>query len=183
MIEIKGKYTTAKIFTDVVEEEALAQVYDICNHPAFKGSKLRYMPDIHCGSNVCIGFTSELTNFVNPSHVGGDIGCQMTSIFYNKAVDKETYPLLEHRIRKAIPTGFDINEKRIFDMKEFVKYMNSKMSSARASWPEMVENIKVDEKYITKMLQRIGMDEGVFYKSIGSIGGGKMIATVYVNSI
>ena len=172
MIEITGKYTSAKIFTDVVEEEAISQVYEMCNHPAFKESKLRFMPDIHCGSACTIGTAAELTEFVNPAHVGGDIGCSISSVFYNKKIDKETYPLLEHRIRKVIPPGFDINEKRIFDMKEFLKYMNSKMSSARASWPEMVENVKIDEKYITKMLQRIGMDEGVFYKSIGSIGGG-----------
>lgn len=183
MIEITGKYTSAKIFTDVVEEEAISQVYEMCNHPAFKESKLRFMPDIHCGSACTIGTAAELTEFVNPAHVGGDIGCSISSVFYNKKIDKETYPLLEHRIRKVIPTGFDINEKRIFDMKEFLKYMNSKMSSARTAWSEMVENVKIDEKYITKMLQRIGMDEGVFYKSIGSIGGGKLIATVYVNSI
>lgn len=110
--------------------------------------------------------------------------CQMTSIFYNKSIeDKSTYALLEHRIRKVIPTGFDINKSRVFDMKEFIKFMNSRMDSACSSWPEMVENVKVDEKFITKMLQRIGMDEGVFYKSIGSVGGGKVVATVYVNSI
>lgn len=111
------------------------------------------------------------------SNFGLDAGvfvhnCSISSVFYNKAITKDSYPLLEHRVRKVIPTGFDINAKRVFEMKEFLKFMNSQMSSARSSWPEMVENVNVDEKFITKMLQRIGMDEGVFYKSLGTLGSG-----------
>ena len=172
MLEIQGKYTAAKIFTDIIEDEALSLIYDIANHPAFKNINIRIMPDTHAGKGIVIGFTAPLSDYVNPSHVGCDIGCQMTSIFYNKAITKDSYPLLEHRVRKVIPTGFDINAKRVFEMKEFLKFMNSQMSSARSSWPEMVENVNVDEKFITKILQRIGMDEGIFYKSLGTLGSG-----------
>lgn len=172
MIELQGKYTSSKIFTDVIEDEALSLIYSIINHSAFKDSKVRVMPDTHAGKGIVIGFTAPLTDFVNPSHVGCDIGCSISSVFYDKPISKDSYPLLEMRVRKVIPSGFEINKQRVFDMKEFCKFMNSKMSSARSAWPEMVESVKVDEKFITKMLQRIGMDEGVFYKSICSIGGG-----------
>lgn len=173
MLEIQGKYAkNVKIFTDVVEDEAMSLIYNIANHPVFNDTQIRIMPDTHAGKGIVIGFTAPLTDYVNPSHVGCDIGCSISSVFYNKPIPKDKYPLLEHRVRMTIPTGFDINSKRVFDMKDFIKFMNSKMSSARASWPEMVEYVKVDEKYITKMLQRIGMDEGIFYKSISSLGGG-----------
>ena len=32
MIEIKGKYNEAKIFTDVVDSASIAQVQELCNH-------------------------------------------------------------------------------------------------------------------------------------------------------
>ena len=31
MIEIRGKYNTAKVFTDNVEEYAIAQIIELCN--------------------------------------------------------------------------------------------------------------------------------------------------------
>lgn len=173
MIQISGKYAKdVKIFTDVVEDDALSLIYNITNDPVFHNSKIRIMPDTHAGKGIVIGFTAPLNDYVNPSHVGCDIGCQMTSIFYNKPISQESYALLEHRVRKAIPVGFDINHKRVFDMKEFIKFMNSKMSAARSSWPEMVDSVNVDEMFISDTLYRLGMDEGVFYKSLGTLGGG-----------
>ena len=35
MIELTGKYTTAKIFADTIEADVYGQVYDIINCPAF----------------------------------------------------------------------------------------------------------------------------------------------------
>ena len=36
----------------------------------------------------------------------------------------------------------------------------------------MIGERDISEKGISKMLQRIGMDEGIFYKSLGSVGSG-----------
>ena len=33
MIEVTGKYNTAKIFTDTVDQESIAQVIQLCNQP------------------------------------------------------------------------------------------------------------------------------------------------------
>lgn len=171
-MEIKGKYTSAKIFAESVEEEAMSLIYGLCNHPAFTDVPIRQMPDTHAGKGICIGFTAPLTDMVNPAHVGCDIGCTVSSIIYSGIIDKETYPLLEHRVRKAVPTGFALQPKRVFDLKDFFKFMNQGMSSARSTWPEIVQSVKIDEKYIDNMLKRVGMDAGVFYKSISSLGGG-----------
>ena len=37
MIELVGKYTTAKIFAETIEEGVYSQVYDIINCRAFDG--------------------------------------------------------------------------------------------------------------------------------------------------
>ena len=50
MIEIRGKYNTAKVFTDNVESTALAQIKELCNQEFVKDSIIRIMPDTHwCG--------------------------------------------------------------------------------------------------------------------------------------
>ena len=50
--------------------------------------------------------------------------------------------------------------------------MKSEYQKARSSWPEMIDEFDVSEKGFTRLLQRIGMDEGMFYKSLCSLGGG-----------
>ena len=50
MIEIKGKYNEAKIFTDVVDSASIAQVQELCNQEFTAGSRIRLMPDIHAGA-------------------------------------------------------------------------------------------------------------------------------------
>lgn len=38
MIEIAGKYTSAKVFTETLEESALTQIKGFCDQPFFAGS-------------------------------------------------------------------------------------------------------------------------------------------------
>ena len=96
MIEIKGKYCKdAKIFTDNIEEEALKQVYENCDCPAFKDAKIRLMPDCHAGANCNVGFSVPIGKFVNPNHIGVDIGCRMTTIELSKPLDSKDYKELQ----------------------------------------------------------------------------------------
>lgn len=41
MIEIKGKYNTAKIFTDIVDSESISQITLLLNQEFVKDSKVR----------------------------------------------------------------------------------------------------------------------------------------------
>lgn len=82
MIELNGKYTNAKIFTDNVESEAIGQILGLCNHPAFEGAKIRVMPDVHAGAGCTIGTTVVLDKkMVVPNIVGVDIGCGILTTF------------------------------------------------------------------------------------------------------
>lgn len=174
-ILVNGKYNNdCKIFAKTIENEALSIIYSICDCPAFKDQKIRIMPDVHQGAGIAIGFSSTIDSenpVINPSHVGVDIGCTVTMIKINEKVPEEKYALLEHKMKKEIPMGFSLHDKSIVDTKAFFKFCNSEMSKALSS-TTLVNNVKIDEKYISKMLSRIGMDEGIFWKSLGTIGGG-----------
>ena len=54
MQEVKGKFNTAKIFTDVVDETSVAQVAELCNQEFCRDSRIRLMPDIHAGAGCVL---------------------------------------------------------------------------------------------------------------------------------
>ncbi|MBQ1434819.1 MAG: RNA-splicing ligase RtcB, partial [Clostridia bacterium] len=57
MIEIHGKYASAKVFTDELEPSAQGQIQAMCDQPFTKGAKIRIMPDVHAGAGCTIGTT------------------------------------------------------------------------------------------------------------------------------
>lgn len=57
MIEVRGKYNTAKIFTDNVEQEAISQIIELCNQEFVLDSSIRIMPDTYTGAGCTIGTT------------------------------------------------------------------------------------------------------------------------------
>ena len=44
MLELQGKYATAKVFTDVVDEASISQVISLLNQPYAEGERVRMMP-------------------------------------------------------------------------------------------------------------------------------------------
>ena len=75
MLELHGKFGTAKVFTDVVDNESISQVINLLNQPYIEGSKVRMMPDIHAGAGCTIGTTMTIKDKICPNLVGVDIGC------------------------------------------------------------------------------------------------------------
>lgn len=86
MLEVKGKYNTAKVFTDNIETEAIEQLKELCNQPFVEGCKVRIMPDTHKGASCVIGFTADLGDKVIPNIVGVDIGCGMLTVNLGRVV-------------------------------------------------------------------------------------------------
>ena len=110
MIEVKGKYNTAKVFTDNIESEALAQILELCNQEFAKDSIIRIMPDAHAGAGCTIGTTMTVSDKIVPNLVGVDIGCGMETIkLKQKDIDFEK---LDKVIYDHIPSGFDIRKKQ-----------------------------------------------------------------------
>ena len=109
MIEVNGKYNSAKIYTDVVDQASIAQVIELCNQEFTAGSKIRLMPDIHAGAGCTIGTTMTITDKVVPNLVGVDIGCGMETIRVRE--NHMELQKLDKLIYEKIPSGFDIRAK------------------------------------------------------------------------
>ena len=106
MLEIKGKYNSAKVYTEVLEEGAVSQIETLCGQEFVKESKIRIMPDVHAGVGCTIGTTMTITDKVVPNLVGVDIGCGMETIsLSNKRLELQK---LDKLIYEKIPSGFKV---------------------------------------------------------------------------
>lgn len=136
MLELKGKYNTAKVFTDVIEQEAVSQIIELCNQAAFEGSSIRIMPDVHAGAGCTVGTTITINDKVIPNLVGVDIGCGMEVANLGKAhID---YEKLDKVIRDRVPSGCNIRDKahafaKQIDFKEFYCVKDLNLTKAERS--------------------------------------------------
>ena len=143
MLELQGKYNTAKVFTDVVDETSIAQVIELCNQGFVFGSKIRMMPDIHAGAGCTIGTTMTIKDKVCPNLVGVDIGCGMYTL---KLKEKHIeFGKLDEIIRQYIPSGFNV----------------------RVTAHRLAEQTRLSE---LRCLKHINRDRAEM--SIGTLGGG-----------
>lgn len=115
MIELRGKYNEAKIFTDVVDEASISQVLLLLNQEFVSGSKIRLMPDIHAGAGCTVGTTMTIADKIVPNLVGVDIGCGMETVKIRES--NIELQKLDKLIYEKIPSGFRVREKthRYFD--------------------------------------------------------------------
>lgn len=103
-----GKYNTAKVFTDIIDDTAKEQVQAMCDNSVFAESRIRIMPDVHAGKGCTIGTTMTLTDKVVPNMVGVDIGCGMEVVkIAERSVDFEK---LDKFIYSNIPSSINIRE-------------------------------------------------------------------------
>lgn len=109
MIEIQGKYNTAKVFTNTIDQASIAQVIELCNQEFVSKSRIRMMPDIHAGASCTIGTTMTISDKIVPNLVGVDIGCGMYTLqLKEKRIELEK---LDKIIRQYVPAGFLIQEQ------------------------------------------------------------------------
>lgn len=172
-MNINGKTTSAEIFTDNIELSALDWITELCDHPAMEGVPIVQMPDVHAGSSCNVGTAYPIGMYVNPDHVGVDIGCTISMHRLSFAINPNDFPLLDHRIREVIPTGTDICQKNSLNEKELFRFLNSQYQKARSATPDLInEAPRIDGRFITDFCRRIKLQEGIFYKSLGTLGGG-----------
>jgi len=143
MFEIQGAHNTAKIFTDNVEEKALAQIQNLLDQEFVAGSQIRIMPDVHAGAGCTIGTTMTITDKVVPNLVGVDIGCGMeTAILKNCDIDLQK---LDEVIHEKIPSGLNVRKKA----------------------HSLVDNVDIEK---LKCKDFVNLDRA--YLSVGTLGGG-----------
>lgn len=143
MFEIKGKYNTAKVFTDNIDSSAVDQITELCSQEFTKGSRIRIMPDAHAGAGCTIGTTMTVSDKIVPNLVGVDIGCGMeTVLLHEKEINLDR---LDSVIYNHIPAGFDIRDKE----------------------HTYVRNVELE-----KLACRKHVDMGRALLSVGTLGGG-----------
>ena len=103
MIELKGKYNTAKVFTDDIEPSAKEQIENLLNQEFISDSRVRVMPDVHAGAGCTIGATLTITEKVVPNLVGVDIGCGMLTIPLGKI--EIDMPKFDKQVKRSVPSG------------------------------------------------------------------------------
>ncbi len=143
MIEIKGKYNSATVYTNDVEESAYVQIQNLCDQEFFADSKICIMPDVHAGAGCTIGTTMTITDKVVPNLVGVDIGCGIETIKLD--CDFIEPQKLDKIIYQNIPSGKNI----------------------RKSPHRFAEDIDLNELICKK---EVNVQRG--YLSIGTLGGG-----------
>ncbi|RVU53814.1 RtcB family protein [Anaerosphaera multitolerans] len=117
MIELKGKYNSAKVFANEMEEVAKQQIIKILDQSFLKDTVIRIMPDVHAGKGSVIGFTCRYTEEnikIVPNIVGVDIGCGvLTTDISNIDINRNLLEKLDSEIRDndLIPYGFNVNKK------------------------------------------------------------------------
>lgn len=134
MIELKGKFADAKIFTDNVEETAMGQIIGMLNSKITEGAKVRIMPDCHAGKGSTIGTTIQHEDWknakVSPNIVGVDIGCGITIVkLSNKDVDLKK---LDEVVNKVIPSGNTVHETALSNNK-LMDWISDGMDNAHVS--------------------------------------------------
>jgi len=145
MIEIHGKYNTAKVFTNELDTLSREQIENLCDQPFVEGSKIRLMPDVHAGAGCTIGTTMTIKDKIVPNLVGVDIGCGMETIIIDNDTkeSKDFDPArLDEIIHAEIPNGMNIRD----DEHEFINKIN-------------LTNIRcpaINKKYAQKSLGTLG---------------------------
>ena len=108
MFEIRGKFGTAKVFAEIAEESAVAQITALCNQQVSKDAKIRIMPDVHAGAGCTVGTTMTVTDKAIPNLVGVDIGCGMETVkLKERHIELQK---LDKLIYRTIPSGFSVRE-------------------------------------------------------------------------
>ena len=189
MLDIKGKYCKdLKVFTDNIEESALATLYRIAESKAYDGAKIRIMPDVYQGvGDSVIGFSFPIdieNGYASVQAVGCDLGCTVSLWLYSKPILEDKIAEFEHKIKKDIPFGFDINKRSKIDVKTLIKSFNKAISVLCSKHPILSEYaIKfTKEKDLEDWCERLNMDYGVFLKSVGTVGSGNHFCEYDVNN-
>ena len=160
MFETSGKYTNAKIMIDQVDENCMSQIVQMINHPAFT-NPVAIMPDTHSGAGSVIGFTMPVGDKLIPNVVGVDIHCGMLSL--NIGNTKINHQELDDKIREEIPFGINVHKKPLLN---FERGYDWKQDWSKYSW-----------EWFLELCKRVNIDPFYAQRSIGTLGGGKMVAS------
>ena len=99
-LTLRGKYNTAQVFTELIEQEAVSQIIELLNQESIQGEQFRLMPDCHAGAGCVIGTTITLNQHkIIPNLVGDLSSGQMQP---SPSLSKGRKSVHFHREQKAL---------------------------------------------------------------------------------
>lgn len=182
-MKIKGKYTTAFVTIDELDEGTLNQIHSMVDHPAAT-NPIAIMPDTHLGKGCVIGFTMELADKVVPNWIGVDIGCGMVTAFTN--IDESLFLTMEsklefdRKVRKVVPMGFNVNNyvSSCFKDGSFIDELNDNIVKFHAKYIKRYGEANTgmlqlfNNERFESYLDKFRGDKGRILRSLGTLGGG-----------
>ena len=181
MYTLTGKYTSALITIDDLEEEAVAQVTKLINQDIFD-NKLAIMPDGHAGAGCVVGTTVPLGKRIVPNIVGVDIGCGIltTKIPQVLGINLES---LDQRIKETVPMGFKTHESRQLHMEKDFPWAMAKIQIDKFA---KSFNVKppdtVDYRWFVGRCNKMGINLAQVSKALGTLGGGNHFIEIGTDS-
>ena len=84
-----------------------------------------------------------------------------------------SYLRLASAMRLAVSV-WAVNSQRNAAVKQSLfRFLNTQYNRAHSAAPELINDApRIDARFITKFCRRIKLQEGIFYKSLGTLGGG-----------
>lgn len=152
----RGKYNSANVMIDEIEQETISQIYSFLNHPAFAHTYIAIMPDCHAGAGAVIGFTAKMNEYVIPNVVGVDIGCGVLAI--NLGYPDIDFAKLDAFIKENIPSGFSIRPYR------------QRLGGGEYQYPE--DYIDEFKGKVYDLIAYTEQEVSRVFGSIGTLGGG-----------
>jgi tRNA-splicing ligase RtcB (3'-phosphate/5'-hydroxy nucleic acid ligase) len=187
MIEFVGKYTTAKVMIDHIDETTSAQIISIINDPAFT-DKIVIMPDTHAGAGSVIGFTMPMTRKIVPTTIGVDIGCGMLSMELDRNIlDNISLDDFDKLIRSEVPFGTNVRKTPAYNFeKEFPWDLSRDQNKLlclkfKESFGISMEPTFYDYKWFLEKCESIKMNSQRAINSIGTLGGGNHFIEVGIS--
>ena len=147
-----------KVFTDNIEPQALETIQKLLDNPVTEGKPVRIMPDTHDGKGIVIGFTMPVGEWVNPNHIGVDIGCGMLCAEIKSTITPDMYIDIDQRIREVVPMGFEVHETGANEEYVF--------------GPLYIIGDLLLRSNIDDLVRKIGMIRELWENSLGTLCGG-----------
>jgi RNA-splicing ligase RtcB len=163
-ILVKGKHNEALVYAKALESTCENKIRLYLDHPAFAGTTVRIMPDVHLGKSTVIGWTATYTTLVIPSIIGLDIGCGVCAC--NLGRGKLAFDKLDKFIRKNIPSGQEVRSSLHEALDGINGFISENANDSALSDTGSFKN------EIRRLCEKQGKNPERIFASLGTLGGG-----------
>jgi RNA-splicing ligase RtcB len=172
-ILVKGEYNEALVYAKALEAPCEDKIRHYLNHPAFSGTTVRVMPDVHLGKTTVIGWTATYNDLVIPSVIGLDIGCGVCACNLGRGALR--FDKLDAFIRKNIPAGKEVRSSLSESLDEINNYVAQKNGGS------VLSDTKCFKDEIRALCEKQGHTPERVFAALGTLGGGNHFIEIDVD--